>query len=514
LSLFLATPKEILDIINKLSNKNNKHDIPTKILKATKEYTSPILSKLFNMSLEQGTYPKILKIARVIPIFKSGDCRLQKNYRPISTLLTINKIFEKLLYCRLNSFLEHCNIISDNQYGFRKSRDTQLAALKVINHVLPVISSGEGFAACIFLDFSKAFDTVDHEILLYKLERYGIRGIALSLFRSYLTDRKQNVMIGDKKSELMPVEVGVPQGSCLGPILYLLYANDLNNLLTDETTVIFADDTTLIEACNTVSELALRINSILAKVLDWSNYNKLALNNVKSKWMLFTTKTTPVPNIYISGQLIERVESFKYLGLYLDSNLRHKSHIRYLKGKLSSLRYISYKIGPYLSVSAAKKFYFGMVQSILCYGILVWGGTSVGSATFNKLCRLQNRIIINLFGEPEDNIINVSLVYKRHSLLKLNDLYKLRVCMIMYKIINEGYAPFIYDKLIPLLNSNPYNTRQNDIFIRPFPRVNAVKTNFLSNAVTVWNDVDNRLRSESSVTRVKKYLTGNLIDRY
>ena len=155
-----------------------------------------------------------------------------------------------------------------------------------------------------------------------------------------------------------------------------------------------------------------------------------------------------------------------------------------------------------------------MVQSILSYGILVWGGTSVGSAMFNKLCRLQNKIIINLFGESEDNILNVNLVYKRQNLLNLNDLYKLRVCMIMYKIINEEYAPFLYDQLIPLLNHNPYNTRQNDIFVRPFPRVKAVKINFLSNAVTVWNNVENRIRNESTVARVKKYLTCNLIEQY
>jgi hypothetical protein len=514
LSLYFATQKEVSDLINKLSNKSSKYDLSVKILKSVNHFISDTLCKLFNLCIEQGTYPDILKKARVVPIHKSGDCRLQKNYRPISTLLIVNKIFEKLLYIRLNSFLDSCNIISDNQYGFRKSRDTQLAALKVINHVLPTISSGKGYTACVFLDFSKAFDTVDHAILINKLERYGIRGITLSLFRSYLSNRQQSVIIGDTESDSMAVEVGVPQGSCLGPLLYILYTNDLNNLLPELTNVIFADDTTLIETCDSIDVMSLRINSALSKVVDWSNYNKLSLNNVKTKWMLFTNKITPVPNIYISGQPIEKVNSFKYLGLHIDSNLRHKSHVNYLRGKLSSLRYVTFKISPYLSVDAGKKFYFAMVQSILSYGILIWGGTSVGSASFNKLCRLQDRIIFNLFSNNQDRLDNVNVLYKRHKLLKLHDLYKLRVCIFMYKIINENYAPFLFDRLIPLINPNPYNTRLDNIFVRPFPRVNAVKMNFISNAVTVWNDVGNVIRCQKSVSNVKKLLSQDYIVNY
>lgn len=514
ISLYFATPKEVYDLINKLNNKSSKHDIPVKILKASNDLIAPILCKLFNMCVEQAIYPQILKIARIVPIFKNGDAKLQKNYRPISTLLTMNKIFEKLLYLRLNSFLETCNIISDNQYGFRKARDTQLAALKVINHVLPTISSGEGFSACVFLDFSKAFDTVDHEILLSKLERYGIRGIALSLFRSYLSNRKQSVTIGDTESNLMMVEFGVPQGSVLGPLLYLLYANDINYLLTDLITVIFADDTTLIETCNTIETLALRVNHVLSLVLDWSNYNKLSLNNIKSKWMLFTNKSVVAPNIYIAGQLVEKVDSFKYLGLHIDSNLRYTSHLNYLRSKLSSLRYVSYKISPYLSEAAGKKFYYAMVQSILCYGILVWGGVSIGSGSFNKLCRLQDRIVCNLFANKDDSIINVNVIYKRHGLLKLSDLYKLRVCMIMHKILCDSYAPFLHERLLSLINPNTYNTRLNNVFIRPFPRVKAVKMNFLSNAVTVWNNVNDDVKNLNSVAMVKKRLSRDLIDNY
>jgi hypothetical protein len=514
MSLYFTTPIEIYDIINKLSNKSCKHDIPMKLIKSVNELISPLLHKIFNMCIEKGIYPELLKSARVIPIHKSGDCRLMKNYRPISTLLNINKIFEKLLYQRLNSFLESCNIISDNQYGFRKNRDTQLATLNLIYHILPTVSSGEGFSACAFLDFSKAFDTVDHKILLMKLERYGIRGLPLSIIGSYLDNRKQSVEIDSTKSISMPVEVGVPQGSCLGPLLFLLYANDLNYLLKDTNTVIFADDTTIVEKAMTIESLALKLNSTLSKILDWSNYNKLSLNNNKSKWMLITNREIHIPNIFIGGQLVERVDTFKYLGLHIDSNLKYRSHLNYLRGKLSSLRYISYKISPYLNDNAGKKFYYALVQSILSYGIVVWGGTSVDSALFNKLCRLQNKIVFNLFANQDDNSGDETIIYKRHHILKLSDLYKLRVSMIMYKIMHENYAPFIYERLASLLNSNPYATRHDYIFVRPFPRVNAIKFDFISNAVTIWNNLNNEIRNGRSLATVKKNLTSSFIDSY
>jgi hypothetical protein len=278
--------------------------------------------------------------------------------------------------------------------------------------------------------------------------------------------------------------------------------------------VIFADDTTVVERALSIESLALQLNSTLSKILDWSNYNKLSLNNVKSKWMLITSKEIHIPNIFIGGQLVERVDTFKFLGLHIDSKLKHRSHLNYLRGRLSSLRYVSYKISPYMNDSAGKKFYFAMVQSILSYGIVVWGGTSTDSALFNKLCRLQNRIVFNLFANQNDSFEDVTIIYKRHHILKLNDLYKQRVGMIMYKILHENYAPFLLENLIPLLNANPYNTRQDNIFIRPFPRVTAVKFSFLSNAVTIWNNLNNEIRNGRSLATVKKKLMSVFIDSY
>ena len=320
----------------------------------------------------------------------------------------INKIFEKLLYNRLNDFFESSNIISETQYDFRKSRDTQLASLKLLNLLLPVFQSNSKYAACVFLDFSKAFDTVDHSLLLKKLEKYGIRGSALQLLRSYLSNRTMAIKINDKTSRPVSISIGVPQGSCLGPLFYLIYANNLQNLIENLTSVVFADDTTIVESSDSIEVLTLRLNFLMSKIVYWSNFNKLSLNKAKTKWMLFTNKTVQVPKIFIHGTEIERVDKFKYLEIIIDNKLKYRSHLTQLRTKLSQLRYVTYKIKPLINVSAAKSFYYSMVESKLSYGLLVWGGTRIGCATFLKLCRLQDKIVFNLFATSNDTFESVS----------------------------------------------------------------------------------------------------------
>ena len=377
-SIYLAPTStlEISQIIKSLNSKSSKNDIPMKIIKLMNPSIAQVLATLFNLCIQQASYPNVLKQATVVPVFKNGDKKLLKNYRPISTLPNINKIFEKLLYARLNDFFETTKIISDSQYGFRKSRDTQLASLKLISLLLPAFQNTNKYAASVFLDFSKAFDTVDHSLLLKKLERYGIRGPALHLLKSYLTNRTMAVKINNSTSNLLNINIGVPQGSCLGPLFYLIYANDLQNVISNLTSVVFADDTTIVEISNSLEVLTLRLNFIMSKIVEWSNFNKLSLNNAKTKWMLFTNKTTPVPKIFIHGKEIDRVDNFKYLGINIDSKLKYNAHLTHLRKKLSSLRYITYKIRPLINITAAKAFYFAMVESKLNYALLVWGGNT------------------------------------------------------------------------------------------------------------------------------------------
>lgn len=198
----------------------------------------------------------------------------------------------------------------------------------------------------------------------------------------------------------------------------------------------------------------------------------------------------------------------------IDNKLKYNAHLTSLRSKLSNLRYITYKIRPLINVGAAKKFYYAMVESKLSYAILVWAGTHIGSATFAKLCRLQNKIIFNLFATVNDSIDNVSAIYKRQNILKLPDLYKLRVSITVYKVLNENYAPFIFDELMSLTNENHYNLRHQNSFVTPFPRVNTIKVNFIFNAVKIWNELTNDIKQSQSAQILKHRLKDKYVNNY
>jgi exonuclease III len=513
--LFPSTTNEISKIITGLKNKNNTLTLPIKFLKFTNEHISPIISSLFNLSIAQGVYPDYFKIAKIVPVHKSGRRNLLNNYRPISLLPILNKIFEKLLYERLTNFITKHNIISENQFGFRKSRDTQQATLKLINFILPTLGTDD-ISACVFLDFSKAFDTVNHEILLIKLEKYGIRGQALDLITSYLNSRYHYVEINSNKSTHLQSNIGVPQGSVLGPLFYLLYTNDINNLIESLNTVLFADDTSIVDKDHDINILVFKLSLCLYKIADWCNFNKLTLNSNKSKWIVFTHKNIEIPELFLNGQLVERVSSYKYLGFNIDSNLRHRTHVNELKRKLSKYVFVSRKIKPYLTTGAARAIYFSLVQSVLCYGLLIWGGALFESASSHRLMTLQDKIVFNLFGEPNDSMDNISLVYKRANILKLKDLYRVRAATSIYKIMFDNFANFLHDTILQYTRNGNcnHNTRHVNDFLVPFPTVKAVKINFIYRAIKVWNELDNSLKELSTCNKLKISYTKQLMNEY
>ena len=281
-SLFLkeTTPHEIdLFISNLDQNKGSDiYGISTKLIK--------LAATIFNKCIEEGNFPDVLKMSKIIPLHKGDSIFEIINYRPISLLPIISKIFEKLIFERLFGFITEHNILYQNQFGFQKNKSTELAVNSILSSVTTSLENKET-AYCIFLDFAKAFDTVNHNILIQKLEYHGVRGKALDLFKSYLSDRQQFTEIDDTLSDMEYIKCGVPQGSVLGPLLFLIYINDIIESSTLLKFFLFADDTTIFYSCKPNDHTEQILNNELAKVSNWLAANKLSLNVSKSNFLAF-----------------------------------------------------------------------------------------------------------------------------------------------------------------------------------------------------------------------------------
>ena len=286
--------EEILDIINALENKSTgPSSIPLKLLLLIPDLIIIPLAYIINMSLLTGEYPDLLKVVKVIPIHKGGSTQEVNNYRPISLLSIFDKIIEKLMHKKLYTFLESNNILFCNQFGFRKNNSTIYALAQITEMIKVSIDSGK-FGCGIFIDLRKAFDTVNHEILLTKLEHYGIRDNVLNWFMSYLSNRKQYVTINGLSSEPLEINCGVPQGSVLGPLLFLLYINDLPNISNVLDFYLFADDTNIYYESDSLQELEKTINKELQKLYLWLNVNRLSLNIDKTNYIIFHPYNKPM----------------------------------------------------------------------------------------------------------------------------------------------------------------------------------------------------------------------------
>ena len=345
-----CTPMEIQEIITDFSSAKAS-DIPVRILKACSGIIAHILCKYYNWFIEQSIFPDIFKLAQVTPLFKKGESQLFENYRPISLLPIFGKIFEKIIFSRLHNFLSANNVISNQQFGFRKNHSTTHAINYSISMILNGIENNKHVIG-IFLDLSKAFDTINHDIMLAKLTNYGIRDNCLKLLESYLTSRKQIVKFGDELSDSGNIKYGVPQGSVLGPLLFLLYINDIVNCTKICKFVLFADDTNIFVVANTEHEAYQIANEALEKLQNYMVNNQLHINLSKCTYIHFrpnlnnedrkvcarsyTYLSHMENNIFIRGVKIKKVDKVRFLGVIIDEKLTWDAHIEYLESKLLS----------------------------------------------------------------------------------------------------------------------------------------------------------------------------------
>ena len=262
------------------------NSISTNFLIEFSQFLVPPLASIVNKSIREGLFPSLNKEADVCPIHKKNEKDRCENYRPISLLPNISKIFERIMYNRLINFLNESEIIYEFQFGFRKHYSTSHALLSIVEQIRSALDKNQ-FACGVFIDLEKAFDTVNHEILLSKLNHYGIRGVANKWFHSYLNNRHQKVSINGESSKMLPITCGVPQGSILGPLLFLIYINDMHLAVKSSTMYHFADDTNLLYSCKSLKVLHKRLNKDLELLYDWLCANRLSLNTGKTEFIVF-----------------------------------------------------------------------------------------------------------------------------------------------------------------------------------------------------------------------------------
>ena len=434
---FILSASDVERAIHQLKNKNSSalDGISASTIKKIPIQMAKILTPLFNTALKRGEFPKNLKTAIVIPIFKNGDKKLFQNYRPISLISVFSKIYEKCVKEKILNYLDHINFFAPQQFGFLKEKSTDSA---LFNHITQITESIEANKAtmAVYLDLAKAFDTVSTKILLRKLNKIGIEGPLLTWFKTYLDNRKQVVRIGEHISSAVQIKWGFPQGSVLGPLLFLIYINYLYLQPLRAKITGYADDTSLLYSSNSKQGLESDFRYDTTILLKWFKQNLLHLNLEKCKMMVFGYKTPEwAEEIKISLSeteplnYLERVYEIKVLGIYIDQKLTWKSHSVYLQTKLRKLNYLFFHLRRNFNQHHMLKLYQPLYESVMSYGIIHWGA----SAHIKPIKVLQNKVcrsILNL-----DRMTSEADIYSKMGNygVSLVSLYKRRVGMFIFK---------------------------------------------------------------------------------
>ena len=461
-----ATEAEVSNIIRNMRDSSAGPDgISSKILKQTLSLIVKPLVHTVNLSLNQGYFPNPLKIARVIPIYKSGDPMVMKNYRPVSVLNVLSKVFEKVMYNRLFDFLDANNILYKLQFGFRRNHNTNIALSYLLDKIISSLDRGEVVIGT-FIDLSKAFDTVNHSILLAKLYKYGIRGCAHNWIKSYLEKRLQYVYCKDHESSMLEIICGVPQGSILGPLLFLIYINDIVKVSTSVMPLLYADDTNLFCSGKDTSEIIGTLNNELKLYMRWMHVNKLTVNVDKTKVIIFRKpKRQPsnqIDEIKLNGNIIEKVPSMKFLGVILDETLSWLAHINYIKNKIAKGIGVICKAKRFLYSSSLLSLYNSFIQPYLIYCIEGWGCTF--TTYLEPLWRLQKRavrLIKSLSYRQETH-----LAFKELHILNIFQLYKYFTLIFMFKV-KKGMVPAIFGEFFEYTD-HQYETRGTSLYRIPY----------------------------------------------
>ena len=501
-----TTTNEVLNQINQLDSKKSAgHDgFTAKFLKLSLPHILNPLTDIFNTSITTGIYPDELKIAKCIPIYKRGKKDDPSNYRPISILSSINKIFEKIIYHRLYKHFTENNILYDYQFGFRQNHSTAQALIEITDYLKCSIDEQKKVCG-IFLDLTKAFDTVDHNILLKKLQHYGIRGSTNELIESYLTNRYQYVALGQTHSSKRLISCGVPQGSVLGPLLFLIYINDIAKCSSTGRIRIFADDTSAFIEGQNIEDVISKSEKLMNSLNIWFKSNKLTLSESKSCFLLFRSqqsKVNEIPNTLKFGEKsISRENSVKYLGITLEEHLNWNEHVQNVCSSLRKCFSVFYGIRDFINKEQIRTLYYSLVYSKIVYALAVYGQTT--QENLLQLQRLQNGLLKVL--TKNKLFYSTNKLHNNLKILKVEDMVEQEILTFVFNFKNERLPNIFNDKFKLRKNNNQMRTRNiENHMITPSTRTNYGEQTVRVKGALLWNQLPASL---STLTSTKMFRT-------
>ena len=488
----------------KSSNSCGVDGLTTRLLRQAGNIIFAPLLHIVNTSIAQGCFPNCWKTSSITPLYKENDPTKPENYRPISILPCLGKLLEKIVHQQLYQYISTNNILSAQQSGFRKGYSTGTCLIDFLDNIYQNIDK-KRTCGVLFLDLKKAFDTVDHKILVNKLSQIGITPASCNWFKSYLEDCRQVTRVGQELSCSLPVTCGVPQGSILGPLLFSIYVNNLPLANPDLLTYLYADDTAIIVQDESVSNIECKLQMAIENVANWFKLNKLSLNCGKSKIMHFGTPyqvaNVPDMNIVYNGQSIEVVIEYKYLGVKLDCNLNFTSNTQYIFSKLNKRIHMLGRARTIVNSDICLYLYNQLILPVLDYADFIYDGLS----QYNEftLQRLQNgaaRRILRVSKQTPS-------VYT-HNTVHMDNLAirrKKHTCIMPFKILNGLSPPALGNKFTFIHDVSSKTTRQSQdlkLYI-PKPRLELTKKSFVFRASALWNELPIHVRQCDSLNSFK-----------
>ena len=509
-----CTEDEVKQIIKSLksSDAQDFYGISNNILKFHSCEIASSLAKLINQSLDNGDFPDVLKLAVVKPLFKGGDKTQPNNYRPISILPIISKILESSILSRLVNHLTSNSIISENQFGFVTKSNTEAAVLHLLNKIYNNIEEKK-ITATLFIDYQKAFDCLDHKVLIQKFKKLELSRPFLNILISFISNRQQCVKNNDITSDFREVTSGVPQGSILGPTCFLIYINSISRLRLNGDIQLYADDCAIVYNELEFNSMKYRIEDDLKKLKTWMECHFMSINVSKTYYLLFQGRKkleNPAQlslNVKYGNEIIDRVEKVKYLGLFIDEDLKFQTHLEHIRNKLLPMAFAIRRIRHRISEKTANQLYFAHVYSHLTFMNPLW--SSANKERIGDLFVIQKKVL--------------KMIHKKNILTPTNELFSNKILPL--PVINDYHLLILafkikhnlikHNSIIQYVNEvHSYNTRQTGNFYVTAYETRYGCANFYHRGLTKYNQLSDSVKKFHTIKIFKLRLREHLYKKY